>query len=256
MPNIRFYAPNGVNYVSLPDEHLYPVIDGYITADSKYAVELLKAGFTPGTEKSVTLDKDNILVANVVPRTGTLAALLTAVTDAGIGEIASATDVDALVKYHAPNAGKAYYRSTKFGSATMRRSTSQTAIPTGTDTKLTLNTAFVDPQAVCNAANNQINIPADVTHVKVTAMVTWPGGSGTYRKLTLGSDGTPLTSYMPPHLMAPQHASQNFHQIVSYPKVPWINTGAPATLFLSAAHDLGVDGVVSNSMLMVEMFKE
>lgn len=207
-------------------------------------------GLTPAQ-----LNKDEILVANVVPRTGTLAALLTGVADAGIGEIASATDVDALVKYHAPNAGKAYYRSGLAGSAVMRRLAAQTAIVTATLTKVALNTEFEDPLGVADTALNEINIPADVTHIKVTALVTWPAGAGTYRKLTLGSDGAPLTSYLPVDTMAP-HTTQSFTQKVAYPKVPWINTGEPATLFMSVTHDIGSDGSISNALLMVEMFKE
>lgn len=67
MPQIRFYAPTGVNYVFLPDGIPHPVIDGYITADSKYASELLKAGFTPATEDYVQMK--NIRLALDVDKT-------------------------------------------------------------------------------------------------------------------------------------------------------------------------------------------
>lgn len=50
MPQIRYYAPTGVDSVSLTDGPTLYVRDGYVTADSKFALELLKAGFTPGTE--------------------------------------------------------------------------------------------------------------------------------------------------------------------------------------------------------------
>ncbi|MDP3124597.1 MAG: hypothetical protein Q8M84_03090 [Thiobacillus sp.] len=50
MPQIRYYAPTGVDSVSLTEGPSLYVKNGYVTADSRFAVELLKAGFTPAAE--------------------------------------------------------------------------------------------------------------------------------------------------------------------------------------------------------------
>lgn len=119
MPQIRYYAPEGVNVVNLleGDKPLF-VKDGYITADSKFALELLKAGFTPIAKNGIvasgdasgnvvilksdgttllTIDVLGNLIASVNHRTGTLAYLLG--LSGGLGEIAVATDRDSLVVY-------------------------------------------------------------------------------------------------------------------------------------------------------------
>lgn len=66
-------------------------------------------------------DVNGNYIADIVPRTGTLATLL-AVTNAGNGEIASATDIDALVKYtgNSPSVGKAYFKNDWIGTLEFR----------------------------------------------------------------------------------------------------------------------------------------
>lgn len=49
MPQIRFYAPPGVDSVMMSDGPTLYVRNGYITADTKYTAELSRAGFTPVT---------------------------------------------------------------------------------------------------------------------------------------------------------------------------------------------------------------
>lgn len=47
MPQIRYYAPTGTDSVTLTEGPALSVNDGYITVDSKYSAELLRAGFVP-----------------------------------------------------------------------------------------------------------------------------------------------------------------------------------------------------------------
>jgi hypothetical protein len=54
MANIKFYAPSGVSDATLSDGIKITVASGYATADSKYAPELMRSGWTPATEDGVT----------------------------------------------------------------------------------------------------------------------------------------------------------------------------------------------------------
>jgi hypothetical protein len=54
MANIKFYAPNGVSDATLADGRKITVASGYATADSKYAPELMRSGWTPAMEDGVT----------------------------------------------------------------------------------------------------------------------------------------------------------------------------------------------------------
>lgn len=84
------------------------------------AVPIVQSGVTKKIDPTLitpfTKDVNGNYIADIVPRTGTLASLL-AVTNAGDGEIASATDFDAIVKYsgNAPSVGKPYYQSIHLG---------------------------------------------------------------------------------------------------------------------------------------------
>lgn len=76
-------------------------------------------------------DADGNLQANVTPRTGTLADLLT-VTDAGDGEIATATDIEALVLYQgSPSVAKPMLRGVSVIAGAEVDST-VTSFPVGT----------------------------------------------------------------------------------------------------------------------------
>ena len=55
MANIRFYAPGGVSDATLSDGTKIVVANGYATADTKYAPELMRAGWTPAFEDSSLL---------------------------------------------------------------------------------------------------------------------------------------------------------------------------------------------------------
>ena len=93
------------------------------------------------------VDEDGNLIASVVPRTDTLFNLL-AVADAGDGEVASATDVQALVLYQgSPSVGTPFHRAsnliTYMGGF-------DTSFPNG-DTTMPINEAVTSPPGVAVA---------------------------------------------------------------------------------------------------------
>lgn len=94
MSTIRYYAPAGVQQFPINGVMMNVGAAGYIEADIEHAPDFLRAGFTPRTEQSVVVE-DGVVIANIIPRTGTLAALMALA--GGNGEIAVPTDTDKLV---------------------------------------------------------------------------------------------------------------------------------------------------------------
>jgi hypothetical protein len=110
----------------------------------------------------VSTDADGNIQANVRLRTGTLASLL-AISNAGDGEIAIATDKNAYVIYKGdPSVGRAYFKN-GFRSLAAGGTQFQT-LPVGTTlTQLNLDTAQQDSDGLVDASADIINIPAPLT---------------------------------------------------------------------------------------------
>ena len=133
------------NYV-VQDTDLIPLSD---------AAGSLDKSVTPAQFGIVEKDADGNVLANVVPRTGTLVSLL-AISDAGDGEVATATDVEALVVYRGdPSVGQPYYKDNT--AAMVGGTIGFTSVGVGVEVIPTL-TAEYDPASLLVA--NEIVLPA------------------------------------------------------------------------------------------------
>lgn len=106
-----------------------------------------------------TVDADGNLIANVEPRTGTLADLLL-VGDSGEGEIAVATDADVQVLYRAG----VPYKMPMHGHSLIAAATSTFSIvAAATEVFVAVDNALIDvPTGVVDSANDRVNVPASL----------------------------------------------------------------------------------------------
>lgn len=102
------------------------------------------------------------IIANVIPRTGTLTNLLTTVAG-GVNEVSYATDWDAAVIHNGVVGGaRILYCKPKICCI---KPTADTLIATSTTPiTLSLATAVYDPYSLHDAANGRINVPSGATH--------------------------------------------------------------------------------------------
>lgn len=104
-----------------------------------------------------SVDSGGNLLAQVTPRTGTLASLL-AVSNAGDGEVATATDVDAQVVYKGdPSVGIPYFKSSQLWSAKMVGGFQ--TIPTATQQALAFTLASSYDNQGLFTSTTEITIP-------------------------------------------------------------------------------------------------
>ena len=114
---------------------------------------------TPPQLGILPTDENGNVLANVVLRKGTLASLLT-ISDAGDGEIATATDVDSLVVYHgSPSVGIPYSRNGVVARA--NAGVAFTLVPTATDVDAELNPVF-NPDGIINNIDDIFEIPSNL----------------------------------------------------------------------------------------------
>lgn len=202
MPQIKFYAPAGVNSATLSDGTNLQVADNYVSADSSFALELLRAGFTPVTEDALVVTRDSsgvvILmgadgtkyaaipldvggnaIANVNHRTGTLAALLA--LDGGVGEISVATDTKALVLHNGVAGGAvAFYRGGPSDSVFFIATASTLGAGVGVQGQLTSEKDIND---LLNETSDYLNVPADAVCSLGLTATFGPEATGTYRRV-------------------------------------------------------------------------
>lgn len=150
MPQIRFYAPHGVSNHQLTTGAVLQVQSGgYILADSNFAIELMRAGFTPGLEDMLIAKRDS---------TGALVGIIDSLTGTELSLGASSKFVSA--------AGAA--ASCASGVATVQGLSA---------------TGLLDTHSLVDTVNGTILIPSDATHMSVGLRSTpgW-GAGGTYRQ--------------------------------------------------------------------------
>lgn len=189
------------------------------------------------------------LRATIVPRTGTLASLLTLAGNNG--EIGVATDVDAFVKFNGTaGQAKAYYRSRLAGKTTITAGAANPAgaASTWTTVDFTAGVVIEDDLGAANLAGSSIVVPASVTYYEVIFYLPFSGvsgASGSARRARVlgGSAGLNLVSQTP-NLAATGGPAQTLQGFI-----PKENTnGVPQTLQLQSYHDstavpnLGVAG--------------
>ena len=138
-------------------------------------------------------DANGNILAHVTPRVDTLANLLL-VTDAGDGEVATASDVDAMVVYKGnPSVGVPYNRSDSVGLFTFRDSS--LVVPSGAVTipveigPFTEKGSFIDDVANTFIGGKLVHDTLDTKTIKaffnVLIVSAIPASAGTYVKLDL-----------------------------------------------------------------------
>ena len=184
----------------------YPTLSGFPTTPTGDVAKAIFIDNTTGiayrwsgsgyVNLSIPVDSNGNFVANVVPRTGTLAFLL-GISTAGDGEIASATDVDAIVKYKgtSPSVGTAFFRS-KIASEVVFSVPIFTCGAINTFTTVSLASAVLitsDPFGVLSTGTNSIVVPAGGYGATVEVLLPWAeqtGASGSRRGFRMFSGVT------------------------------------------------------------------
>lgn len=127
------------------------------------------------------------LSATIVPRTGTLASLLTFAGE--VGEIASATDANALVKFNGTSGqAKAYYRNAeKYRVVGNGKIVTANKVAAGVEVIFDLTSVIYDPDGLADLTNNCINIPSETDllfRVEIASQEPYDATvAGTYRKI-------------------------------------------------------------------------
>jgi len=106
------------------------------------------------------VDSDGNLLAEVTPRTDTLANLL-AITDAGDGEVATATDEDALVVYRGDpvSKGRPYYRG---GPAALANASLASVNIGNVSQPVELSGSNESPVGIIDSVNDEFLLPPSV----------------------------------------------------------------------------------------------
>lgn len=110
------------------------------------------------------IDSSGNIIASVIPRTGTLAQLMT-ITDAGNGEVATATNVAAQVIYKgtSPSVPKAYFKN-GLDFIAMSPVDGFSLAGSNVDTVLSIGGARCSPGLLIDAGNNWVNMPAHLQY--------------------------------------------------------------------------------------------
>jgi len=160
----------------------------FLTNLIKYRTAAIATGAYVGV--GIQTDENGNLIANVSHRKGAIADLL-AITNAGDGEIAVATDVNAIVVYRgiSPSVGKAYYMDKEVARAVASSST--TSIVTATETTLKLTAVTHDPNSLLDVVNEWVVLPATgFNSIEVQVSLGFISGDGTYRRIFLEVENT------------------------------------------------------------------
>lgn len=244
------------------------------------SIPVVQGGVTKKVDPTIlgplTKDINGNYIANIVPRTGTLASLL-AITNAGDGELASATDIDAIVKYsgNAPSVGKIYYKNSYLGRVSVQF-LGQTSIASGTVLQLdntTLRTSdilssFSISVNTTSSTNNYIDFSSlfpTVTSVsaRLSGYIAWAAGAtfdGSYRG-SLIEAGPFSTSFVSQNRARfPFTASSNI--LVDTPFFSSIDLSSVFALVrIKAEHNatvnptIGASGGISSGIIFIDIYQ-
>lgn len=212
------------------------------------------------------VDSNGNLLASVTPRTGTLATLLS-IANAGNGEVATATDVNAQVVYRGdPSVGKATFRY-KRATYAIAALHNTTAIPTGVATPVDFAAAgHTDPDAQVDATANVITLDSTIIHnsatlgfgLAVSGYIKPSAAGATYLKLEFEADLTGGGVWAPlgdlGTIVIPQVAAIVTPAPFSTPQFAMPALYVDKAIRMKITHDAGADRTFGGSYVMLEAF--
>jgi hypothetical protein len=133
---------------------------------------------------ALPLDPQGNAIANIIPRTGTLASLLA--LDGGNGEISVATDVQALVRHNGtPGGAVAHYRA-GVTDAVYFDSFSYLGVPSGATGAVPATAPIKDTSGLADGAQGgSFSLPDGAVGSLFIEAQWGPSAAGTYRKIAV-----------------------------------------------------------------------